>query len=1359
MILKTQNEREIYSDGGHVEEEMLKIAQQYPEDLSQDFIADNSCYTVNNTFSAVRQNILNWYPFEKNSDILEVGAGMGSITGMLCDKGRTVTALEMSEKRADVIRSRYPNRSNLEIISADLTEWKTDKKYDYVVFIGVLEYAGVFLQCTNPYEYFLQCAINLLKPNGVILFAIENRFGLKYWIGGSEDHLQKPFLGIEGYKEPKTAQTFSRNGIEKLLNKTGLTKHRIYSVYPDYKFPEIICSDEFAPNIDSLQKVSFTYSRNSELIADEKELYPEIIDNNVWQFFANSFLVEASLTNLSEPHVVHVSAKGEVKKQYRTSTVIWDDGKVEKIPMHKESIMHIENQYRYYENLKNKGVRIIDTCKENYRLVTEYQKKESAQKRFVSALENNNKNELFYLIDELKECLLKSSDLTESNNIMFSINSIDRKTDYGPILANGYVDMTFYNAFIDDQGLLFYDQEWMMKNVPLNFILYYAVKSSYNRANVKTNITIKELCDYIGVTSEKEDYDKLEEFIWGSVLYRQTDFYGEDGYCNRYNENNTLQYQLNENSKKIHELNIKLDKKNEEYKNICQECHKLDQELEEKEKNIEECKRIILNKTGHIEQLLEQERAYMNLLNTKGVRSLRKWWAFKEKLFPQGSKRKLFAKLLKKFLRHPIYMLKKCTPARIKRTLHYMRIEDPEAIGNRLEAATLNAGQNIERAKLDLIPLNQNICSIDDVEKLILPKCEKPLVSIIIPVYNQIHYTYNCLKSIIENSGDIAYEVIIGDDCSTDLTKDIKDFVENIYVSKTPENLRFLRNCNLAAKQARGKYILFLNNDTQVQKKWLSSLVDLIERDEKIGMVGSKLLYPDGTLQEAGGIIWENGNAWNYGNGQSPNKPEFNYVKEVDYISGAAIMIRAELWKEIGGFDELFSPAYCEDSDLAFEVRKRGYKLMYQPASVVVHFEGKSNGTDLSTGVKKYQIENSEKLKKKWAAEYKKQSKTEADVFHARERSQRKLTILVVDHYVPQFDKDAGSKTTWQYLKMFVKQGYNVKFMGDNFYQDNEYTPLLEQMGIEVLYGSWYAQNYKKWIIENQDNIDFAYLNRPHITEKYIDFIKQETNIKVIYYGHDLHFLRIKREYELNHDEKLLKESQEWYKKELAIMRKADVNYYPSNVEVDEIHRIDETIPVKAITAYVYEQFRENVNLDFTQKEGIVFVGGFGHPPNEDAVLWFANEIYPLIKQKQDIPFYIVGSKVTEKVQKLNGDGIIVKGFVTEEELQTLYDTCKIVVVPLRYGAGVKGKVVEALYYGTPMVSTTTGIEGIQGAEEFMEVTDDPKEFADKVVALYNDNDRLGKIVEDYQNYVKEHFSTEAVWNIIKEDFNGEKKK
>lgn len=776
-----------------------------------------------------------------------------------------------------------------------------------------------------------------------------------------------------------------------------------------------------------------------------------------------------------------------------------------------------------------------------------------------------------------------------------------------------------------------------------------------------------------------------------------------------------------------------------------------------REERIKLLEQTIRNKEGHIELLLEVEREYEREKQSRTYRLALKFRKLSLWLLPANSKRRFFAGLIKKAIRHPRLMLKMINPRRIKNCFTILKTEGMESAVNHYQLVE-------EYEKSRTVPVNQeNIAivevttaekSMEDYEKLTFPRWDKPQVSIVIPVYNQFDYTYHCLESILKKSGDCTYEVILANDCSTDLTKRIEEIVDGITVVTNEKNLRFLLNCNHAAEYAKGQYLLFLNNDTQVQDNWLEPLIDLMERDTSVGMVGSKLIYSDGYLQEAGGILWKDASAWNYGSRQNPNDSEFNYVHEADYISGAAIMIRSSLWKEIGGFDTRFVPAYCEDSDLAFEVRKHGYKVMYQPKSVVVHFEGISNGTDVTTGQKKYQVENQKKFFEKWKDELEKTHfENGTNVFLARERSRDKKHVLVIDHYVPQYDKDAGSKTTFMYLKMLVQKGYQITFLGDNFYQQEPYTTELQQMGILVLYGPKYAENWKEWLLENMQYFDVFYLNRPHITIKYIDLIREHARGKVIYYGHDLHFLRTRREYELSGDKKLLEESEKWQEQEMYIMHKADMNYYPSVIESDEIHKMDPTIPVKAITAYVFDAFH-NPAYDSDKREGMLFVGGFGHGPNLDAVKWFLDKIFPEVYRRTKAPFYIVGSKAPEEIMQIKTEGVIVKGFVSEEELQQLYHSCRIAVVPLRYGAGVKGKVVEALYYGIPVVTTSVGAEGIAGIENMAAVKDQEEELIQIISELYENKEELTRMSEKSQQFVREYFSTDAVWNVIKDDFS-----
>lgn len=705
---------------------------------------------------------------------------------------------------------------------------------------------------------------------------------------------------------------------------------------------------------------------------------------------------------------------------------------------------------------------------------------------------------------------------------------------------------------------------------------------------------------------------------------------------------------------------------------------------------------------------------------------------------------------LKKFILFPFKLIKKFSIARCCNFFRYIRREGIDGTRKRLRECVL--GTEIYHREI-VAKRVTDITSLSSCAKLKFPYQTEPLVSVVIPVYNEFSLTYYCLLSILDAGDRSPFEIIIADDCSEDLTTRIQEVVENITVIRTSRNLGFLGNCNHAAQSARGRYVYFLNNDTQVQSGWLDQQVRLMEEWPDAGLTGAKLVYPDGRLQEAGGIIWQNASAWNYGNRQNPDAPEYNYVKEADYVSGAAMMIRKELWEQIGGFDERFAPAYCEDSDLAFAVRRAGYQVLYQPLSVVVHFEGMSNGIDTQDGLKQYQVVNQKKLYEKWENELSRHTVEGKDVFRARERSRNKKMLLMIDHYVPTYDCDAGSRTVYEWMQLFIRKGIQVKFIGDNFRYNKKYTQALEQRGIEVLYGEYYKDHIMEWLEENHASIDYVFLNRPHISIKYIDYFCGNTDCKVLYYGHDFHYLRGKREYELSGEKEKLTEAESWKEKELYLMRQADMSYYPSSVEVQAIHEIDPELKVKAVTAYSFFHDPPDRSSVSQKRQGLLFVGGFVHTPNQDAVLWFVNDIYPLICQEEHMSLYIVGSNPTREIKKLDAaDGVTVKGYVSDEELEDLYQSCRLAVVPLRYGAGVKGKVVEAMYHGIPIVTTSIGAEGIPEIEAAVCIKDEAEDFARAVLQLYQQEDTLREMSGKEQLLVKKYYSSEAVWETFSKE-------
>jgi GT2 family glycosyltransferase len=635
-------------------------------------------------------------------------------------------------------------------------------------------------------------------------------------------------------------------------------------------------------------------------------------------------------------------------------------------------------------------------------------------------------------------------------------------------------------------------------------------------------------------------------------------------------------------------------------------------------------------------------------------------------------------------------------------------------------------------------------------------------VSIVVPIFNNIGLTLTCLAAVLNQKTRYSYEILVGDDASSDSGPEILGQVRgHVRYLRYNRNLGFLKNCNRVARKARGRYLVFLNNDTLPLPGWLDELIQPFLDVPRVGLTGSKLLNSDGTLQEAGGILWRDGSAWNFGRNRDPRSPEFNYVKEVDYCSGASIAVPKRLWNKLGGFDPVFHPGYCEDSDLALRIRKLGYKVVYQPFSEVIHHEGRSHGRDVSSGLKSYQVRNQKKLFNRWSKVLKQHPPNGQHVYIARDRSANKPHVLFVDNHVPQFDRDAGSRTIWSYLNIFRDAGFRVTFWPHNRHPDPIYTAQLERLGIEVLYSVGSGPSFKSWFSAAAPWIKYVFLSRPDVATKYIDVIRRRGGAKILFYGHDLHWRRLQKEFEVLKDDDLLSKSRALKSLEESVCARSDAVFYPSAEECALIRQeCERNAGVYALPAYCYSRGalqRARKNLLHCEERRdlnhLLFVGGFKHPPNVDGILWFAQKVFPILDSIRDqFRLTVVGSNTPEPVQVLASQNIRVLGQVSDSQLEALYSTVGIAVVPLRFGAGVKGKVIEAFANGVPVVSTTVGMQGINCSQNIAFVADEPDDFAEQIRLAASDRRLAQKKARNALDFVERNYSAASIRDILSQE-------
>ena len=597
---------------------------------------------------------------------------------------------------------------------------------------------------------------------------------------------------------------------------------------------------------------------------------------------------------------------------------------------------------------------------------------------------------------------------------------------------------------------------------------------------------------------------------------------------------------------------------------------------------------------------------------------------------------------------------------------------------------------------------------------------DEPSVSLIIPLYSGAELTRACLESIRDNATGVSYEVILVDDDADQETKQFLARIQGATVIVNEHNIGYLRSINRGASFARGRWLVLCNNDIRVQPGWLSAMMACAESGSDIGIVTPKYVYPDGRLNEAGSIIWRDGTGANYGRGDDPQRPAYNYRRQVDFGSAAALLVRADLFSEIGGYDERYVPMYYEDVDLCFQVRQRGMRVMYEPEAVVVHVEGGTAGTDPASGHKRHQEENRVTFVSKWS--------DTLDSGHLRppQGSHRPAAdrlasghVLVIDDRVPTSDRDAGSLRMTGMIRALQELGFQVTFIPDNGVGAQPYTRQLQRMGVEVLHGSFDVSGY---LTSDVPLLRGVVLSRPTVGARWLTVVRElAPAATVVYDTVDLHWIREARGMAVSGSGAATAAKVSALRElELAMVRATDATLVTTDVERRTLER--EVPGARLHIVPMLHDIAEKVPR-VAARSGIIFLGNFGHPPNTDAARQLVEAIMPHVwRRLPDVSVTIVGPDPPPEVLSLQQPFVEVTGWV--DDVEPLLHASRLMVAPLRFGAGLKGKVTQSLALGLPVVTTAIGAEGLETGEEGgLLVAEEPAELAERIIEAYTDDE------------------------------------
>ena len=600
-------------------------------------------------------------------------------------------------------------------------------------------------------------------------------------------------------------------------------------------------------------------------------------------------------------------------------------------------------------------------------------------------------------------------------------------------------------------------------------------------------------------------------------------------------------------------------------------------------------------------------------------------------------------------------------------------------------------------------------------QHLSLPESTTPLVSVVVVARNAEN-THRCLAALANHDSQYEFEVVVADDSASDSIGNMLSLIDGIRLIRNDSQSGFAASCNLGATISRGQYLFFLRGDLVLQPECLNELVKTATTQKDFGMVGVKLVAPNGFLWEAGEIIQSDGHIEHLGAGNDPLRPSLNFFRSTN-VSTSAIFVTKSLFEEVGGFDKTLD-AYAE-ADLALTFREREQKNYYQPLACAAVFSQVTPNED-----------ERNLFIHKWNKSFKPQS-----------GPSRVKKVLYIDTFTPTPDKDAGSVDAFNHMSILTSLGFQVTFAPTaNMEFVPKYTTDLQRIGVECLYLP-YIPSLEEHIIQRGNDYGIVVLTRVNNAANFISYVRKYCRrAKIIFSTVDLHYLREIRQAEFEESNELMRQAQETRRIELDVIKRSDCTLVVSSKEKEILQ-----VELPDVDNIVHFPLIVNINnrkeMPFNERKDIFFVGGFRHLPNVDAIHYFVTEVWPLIRNRvPGIKFYIIGSHAPKEILDMACEDIIVVGY--KEDIAEYFNECRLSVAPIRFGAGLKGKVIHSLGFGLPVVASSIAAEGsglINNADIL--IADDAQTFSDAVVRLYTDENLWRNISEKGLTTFNENYS------------------